>query len=443
VVDVAVRNPSNSPFRTLHRLSGNRADVERVMVRHQGKRLRLVQFSAALVCSWLAASALASDGKKTSPVSSTVVASNVGCDQSDRCTVELLRHPPLSFSLGRAFHGRVGGFARLDVIHDFDAMGDRYEFLTTSIPTDGRTGSRTTVSARQTRFNLDVQHANESLRLFAEGDFFGPVGDFRLRHAYGEFHGLMVGQNWSAFQDESIIPNTLDYEGPVGMVFVRQPQLRLTFSPIDQYELAFAIEDASQSDANLSLPFPGEDDHRLPDLIGRVRYETPSGHVQLASVLREVGFQSNIGARQDVTGWGMSLSGALQPRECDRLYAQIAFGEGFARYIEDLDGTGSDAAFDSHGNLVALPAFGTFVGWNHRLTEHLQSNLVYGFARISNSAAQVPDAFHRSEYFSGNVIWNPLPRLDLGLEMLWGSRQDKNNARGEAVRLQFSTTYRF
>jgi hypothetical protein len=41
------------------------------------------------------------------------------------------------------------------------------------------------------------------------------------------------------------------------------------------------------------------------------------------------------------------------------------------------------------------------------------------------------------------VIWNPLPRLDLGLEMLWGSRQDKNNARGEAVRLQFSTTYRF
>jgi len=443
VADVAVRNPSDSPFRTLHRLSGNRADVERVMVRHQGKRLRLVQFTVALVCSWLAASALASEGEKTSPVPSTVVASNVGCDQSDRCTVELLRHPPLSFSLGRAFHGRVGGFARLDVIHDFDAMGDRYEFLTTSIPTDGSTGSRTTVSARQTRFNLDVHHANESLRLFAEGDFFGPGGGFRLRHAYGEYHGVMVGQNWSAFQDESIIPNTLDYEGPVGMVFVRQPQVRVTFSPIDQYELAFAIEDASQSDANVSLPFPGEDDHRLPDLIGRVRYETPSGHVQLASVLREVGFDSDIVSGQHVTGWGVSLSGALQPRECDRLYAQIAFGEGFARYIEDLDGTGSDASLDSSGKLVALPAFGAFVGWNHRFTKCFQSNLVYGVARISNSAGQTSDAFHRSDYFSGNMIWSPLPKLDLGLEALWGSRQDKNDARGEAVRLQFSTTYRF
>jgi hypothetical protein len=98
---------------------------------------------------------------------------------------------------------------------------------------------------------------------------------------------------------------------------------------------------------------------------------------------------------------------------------------------------------DSNGNLVALPAIGAFVGWNHRLTERLQSNLVYGLARVSNSAGQTSDAFHRSEYFSGNMIWSPLPKLDLGLEALWGSRQDKNGARGEAVRLQFGTTYRF
>jgi hypothetical protein len=137
------------------------------------------------------------------------------------------------------------------------------------------------------------------------------------------------------------------------------------------------------------------------------------------------------------------LSGAIRPGECDRLYAQIAFGEGFARYIEDLEGTGSDAALDSSGNLVTLAAFAAVVGWNHHLTERLQSNLVCGFARISNSAGQASDAFHRSEYFSGNLIWTPLPRLDLGLEALWGSRQDKNGAHGEAVRLQFSTTYRF
>jgi hypothetical protein len=391
----------------------------------------------------LAAIAFGSDDPNTSSTKSTSVASEHRCDESARCLLELLRCPPLTFSLGQSFHASVGGFARLDLIHDFDPIGDRYEFVTTSIPTDGSAGSETTVSARQTRFNLDVHHANDSLRLFAEGDFFGPGGDFRLRHGYGEFHGLMVGQNWSAFQDESIIPNTLDYEGPVGMVFVRQPQLRVTFSPIDQYELALAIEDTSQSDSNVSVPFPGREDHRLPDLVARLRNELPWGHLQLSSVLRDVGFHSDIVSEQHVTGWGVSFSGALHPVECDRLYAQTALGEGFARYIEDLDGSGSDAALDSNGNLVALPAIGAFVGWNHRLTERLQSNLVYGLARVSNSAGQTSDTFHRSEYFSGNMIWSPLPKLDLGLEILWGSRQDNNGARGEAVRLQFSTTFRF
>jgi hypothetical protein len=224
------------------------------------------------------------------------------------------------------------------------------------------------------------------------------------------------------------------------MVFVRQPQLRLTMSPNDRIEFALAIEDASRSDSNVDIPFSGADDHQLPDFVGRLRYEMPAGHVQVASLLREVGFQSNIGANQNVTGWGVSVSGALLLREPDRFYAQLAFGEGFARYIEDLDGISSDAALDANGNLIALRTIGAFAGWNHRWTECLQSNLVYGFARVSNSPGQSLDAFHQSEYVSGNVIWSPLTNLDLGCEALWGNRRDKNRAEGEAVRLQFTTT---
>jgi hypothetical protein len=129
------------------------------------------------------------------------------------------------------------------------------------------------------------------------------------------------------------------------------------------------------------------------------------------------------------------VSGALRPREPDRLYAQLAFGEGFARYIEDLDGISSDAALDANGDLVALSTIGAFAGWNHLWTECLQSNLVYGFARVSNSAGQTPDAFHQSEYLSGNAIWSPLSNFDIGCEALWGNRRDKSLAEGEAVRL--------
>ena len=218
---------------------------------------------------------------------------------------------------GRTVRVKANGFARLGPNSRFDAIGDRYEFVTTSIPTDGRSGSGSTFSARQTRFNLDILDSRSTLHVFAEGDFFGERGDFRLRHAYGEFHGLMIGQNWSTFQDESIIPTTLDYEGPVGMVFVRTPQARLTMPWGEQVEFAWAIEDASRSDSNTDIPFAGVDDHRLPDLVGRLRYELPAAHIQVSSVLREVGFRSDVVPGQRVTGWGVAVSGAWLPRETD------------------------------------------------------------------------------------------------------------------------------
>ena len=133
----------------------------------------------------------------------------------------------------------------------------------------------------------------------------------------------------------------------------------------------------------------------------------------------------------------------MRPREADQLYAQFAFGESFARYVEDLTGTNSDAALDVSGKLVALPTIGFFAGWQHYWTGCLRSNLFHGFARVSNSAGQSPDAFYQSEYVSGNVIWSPITDLDLGWEALWGNRQDKNRAYGEAVRFQFSTSFRF
>jgi hypothetical protein len=401
---------------------------------------KVAQVWVAIAFVWFAATAFAMDKSASLPILWKDVGQQAAVwPQSCECC----GRSPLSFHIGKAFRAEVGGFARLDLIRDFDAIGDRYEFLTTSIPTDGRHDSRSTISARQSRLNLDVTHSRSSLRVSAEGDFFGAGGDFRLRHAYVEFDGLMIGQNWSAFQDELIIPNTLDYEGPVGMVFVRQPQLRLSVPWRDHVDLAVAIEDASESDLNVDIPFSGSDDHPLPDLVARLRYELPSAHLQISSLLRQIAFRSDVVAGQHVTGWGVAASGSWRPRETVQFYAQVVVGEGVARYVEDLAGFSSDAALDSNGNLVALTTIGVVSGWQHHWNDCLQSNLVFGHARVSNSAGQAPDAFHQSEYFSGNIIWSPYKDVDLGCELLWGNRHNKSRAKGEAARFQFTTTLRF
>jgi hypothetical protein len=107
---------------------------------------------------------------------------------------------------------KIGGYVKVDLIHDFNAIGSTDSFNSRTIPTDGRPGENTRLHARQTRLNLDF-HPNQDrddLQLFVEGDFFGEGDSFRLRHAYLRAGRLLAGQTWSTFMDESILPGTRD-----------------------------------------------------------------------------------------------------------------------------------------------------------------------------------------------------------------------------------------
>ena len=58
---------------------------------------------------------------------------------------------------GTAVSAKVGGYIKGDLIHDFNAIGSTDNFVTLTIPTDGRDGENTRLHARQTRLNLDVR----------------------------------------------------------------------------------------------------------------------------------------------------------------------------------------------------------------------------------------------------------------------------------------------
>jgi hypothetical protein len=61
------------------------------------------------------------------------------------------------------------------------------------------------------------------------------------------------------------------------------------------------------------------------------------------------------------------------------------------------------------------------------------------FQRISInhwSSLQSPDDVHRTTYLAANLIWNPLDRVRLGVEYLYGLRENVDGAVGPASRLQ-------
>ena len=68
--------------------------------------------------------------------------------------------------------------------------------------------------AKESRLFLDIRGPVEGkeLQMYIETDFYGSGSVLRLRHAYGRYGGLLAGQTWSTFVDESNFPNTIDFE---------------------------------------------------------------------------------------------------------------------------------------------------------------------------------------------------------------------------------------
>ncbi len=62
---------------------------------------------------------------------------------------------------------------------------------------------------------------------------------------------------------------------------------------------------------------------------------------------------------------------------------------------------------------------------------------------IDNKKFQIGDAYDRTVRLAGNVIFSPTPRIDIGGELLWGRREDKDGSSGDASQFQASVRYRF
>jgi hypothetical protein len=370
----------------------------------------------------------------------------------------------------------VYGFAQVDYIQDFKRVDQNWDatLRPSRIPTTkGAFGSdgQSIISVRQSRFGVQASQEIAGKPFFVkfEFDLYGTGGDqgqttFRLRHAYGSWGPLLAGQTNSVFMDGDTFPNVVDYWGPNGMVFVRTPQIRYTWKS-GGHEFAAAIEhvtdDIDPGNVRRLDPELGaaiRNDEKVPDFTAHYRYDGGFGHVQLAGILRRVGYDTP-GApdnepKSHKTGWGVNLSSNLKTWRKDVLHLSAVYGEGIASYMND-GGTdlGPKASLlaavpGSPAPRLALapdvvPVYGLMAYYDHYWNDHLSSSIGYSQTRVDNLNFQAPDAFRLGQYASANLLWNPDPRLLIGGEFLWGERKDKNGAIGNDTRLQLTVKYSF
>jgi hypothetical protein len=363
----------------------------------------------------------------------------------------------------------VSGFAMLDAIHDLDRVDPawRSTLRPSKIPVNCGPGGpldagcgndgETVLSAKQSRIGFRAYLPTDlgELRTHFEFELYG-VGDdagettFRIRHAWGELAQIGAGQTWSLFMDPDVFPDTVDYWGPVGMVFIRNPQLRWTPFEDERFKLAVALEAPS---AALDEGKAGEIDPALavstwdkyPDITGQARWMQSWGHVQAAGVARWPGFENSAVAGFDPDGrefgWGINLSSGIKTIGDDKLLLQAVIGEGISSYMND---GGVDLAPNNDlTEAEAVPTVGWLVYYNRVWGPKWTSSFGYSQHRQETEGGQLANAFQLGEYLNANLLYHPVSSVLLGPEIVWGRRENKNGQDGEDRRVQFSVKYNF
>lgn len=354
-----------------------------------------------------------------------------------------------------------GGFIKLDAMATdtsdgriVDGSAGRLFYVPGTIPVgdaDADGGEPyTDVHAQFSRFWFSadtVTDGGDKLKAYIEADMFGGGNNsfagnetstntyaITLRQAYVSWNNWLAGQTWSNFQDVAALPEAVDFVGPTdGTIFVRQAQLRYSKGP-----WSFSLENPQTTITSYQGASRfNSGDNVLPDLTGRWLAKGDWGHFSVAALLRQ--FKYGDGTE---TGGAVSVSGKFNLGANDDIRYMANAGSGIGRYM--AFGLGTDTVLDADGELHALDGYGGFVAWRHAWSAKLRSNLMYSAAHFDNDKALTGfGVTERAQSFHANLIYSPIPKLDVGAELSWGQRSLEDEREGDLKRLQTTVKYSF
>ena len=381
--------------------------------------------------------------------------------------------PPARERISADHNLELYGFTQLDAIQDFNRVDPDWEasLRPSKIPTtEGQFGSdgQSIFSVRQTRLGVKANgtiadkpyEAKFEFDLFGTGDEAGQT-HMRIRHMYASWGPFLAGQTNTLFMDGDIAPNSIEYWGPPGMAWLRNPQIRWTFFDRDGFTAAVALEHPSDDIDPGRIRLFGEDianniqsDEKLPDLTAAIRYGGDWGHVRLAGLLRRVGYETRGTDGNEPqgkeTGWGVDLTSAIKISPVT-LKLGAVYGRGLATYMNDggmdlapaVNVTVVDGVITVIPRAVAVKLFGLSAFADIQWAKNWSSTIGYSFDKVNNTNFQEPTAFQSGHYALVNVLWTPADPIMTGVELQWGKREDNDGNTGHDLRLQYSFKWSF
>jgi len=362
----------------------------------------------------------------------------------------------------------IYGYAKMDALWtDTQTLGTsesigNFCYVPSVVPLSGTNlpDNQFKMHTRQTRVGLLTSTPTEygQFKVRLEGDFYGGNSGndrvtnsytLRMRRAYGEMGNLLIGQEWTTFIDLSNLPETLDFGGPAGGVPPqRQAMVRWT-QPLDFGSLQFALENPSSkyttktenADGTWSDVTVEGNNEYVPDIIVRLNLNPSYGKYSIIGMGRRFAYDDG---QYNESTWGgaLRLNAELPTFGKDNIHLHFNYGNGLGRYME----SGFTEAFINPvtHELETNTQIGGWAGYQHFWTDSLRSSVIYSLAQRDNDLNYVTDAQDKKyQSVHANLVWSPVPRVNVGLEYIWGYREIENGDDGDINRIQSSFIYKF
>lgn len=296
--------------------------------------------------------------------------------------------------------------------------------------------------------NVDVRQATEYgiVRIFIEAaSYSGDVNDggaFNLRHGFIQVGNVLMGKTWSTFFAGGMWPEYMAIGNnfvPMGVPLNRINQLRYTASLGNGTTLSIAIEDPARLDAAYSGFHEVTSRNEMPDVVMNLATAGAWGRAQLSGALHQYSYINTItGASPRPWVWAIMAAAVINVPSMgkDTVHIQVGYTHGFQN------------AFTSHGANFAVTVDGGFgggvlgtehitdsfvvvAGYRHFWSDSLRSSIGVSYWDHDFSAAAIAEnightgAAPRENVLMvwGNLIWSPVPGLDLGVEVMYGEAE--------------------
>ncbi len=288
---------------------------------------------------------------------------------------------------------------------------------------DGAVGAHAQQS--RIRFSSSTDTSYGALNVVAEIDFdpyAAAPGAINVRHAHGSLGPVLVGRAWSIRGDDHTFADTIEFDGPAGVVADRYEQIRLTLPLGNGFYGQMAVE-------------PPINGNEVPTFLAALRYSAGWGAV---NVTGSVGRYDNDGG-ENVSTHSLHVGAHLNATKATKVMATLNMTRGDGQ-IYGAFGDANAIGTDASGDLEAYDAIGGFAGVSHGWSDSIRSGVYYGWAKNDNPGVDVNKTV---QTVHANVIWSPVPQADIGFELIYGSRETNGGGEGEATRFQIGVKYGF